>query len=75
MAELCIGQRTRRANPTALLGRFPCSDGPTYQVVDRMVPALQRRQRPACQAHARILQDQGWWIFPPGDDEAESIRL
>ena len=52
-----------------------CTATATYEAVDILAPALERVQRPVCAGHARFLHGQGFWIFPQGDTEAESLNL
>ena len=52
-----------------------CTAPATYEAVDILAPALERVQRPVCAGHARFLHGQGFWIFPQGDSEAQSLEL
>lgn len=52
-----------------------CASEATYEAVDVLAPALERVQKPVCTGHARFLHGQGFWIFPQGDDEAQSLGL
>ncbi len=52
-----------------------CTAPATHEAVDMLAPVLERTQRPVCAGHARFLHGQGFWIFPQGDTEAESLAL
>ncbi|KKM98467.1 hypothetical protein LCGC14_1157730 [marine sediment metagenome] len=61
MPEKCIGGCDRDARLT---------------MVDALKPMLERKQHPVCARHALLYYRQGRgsiWLFPLGEDEAESL--
>jgi hypothetical protein len=50
-----------------------CNSKATYEAVDILAPVFERTQKPVCTGHAKFLHGQGFWIFPQGDDEAQSL--